>query len=155
LDEDTGAISTSSSGKARQSGRSQPSGPPPLAIDVLQTLEEVIAVVWRPNRRPDEGWAALRGTATAVQAFKDLRDAANLLDISLHAVVGGSLVADLAAAGGLCDSVTTMAMAQASGALVDLVTTGKSSTRPAGLNAAVAAARLRNTRRPAGGSPRP
>ena len=90
---------------------------------------------------------ALRGTSTAVKTVQDLQEAHNLLDISLHAGgPAGSLVADLVAAGVDVTSVTTMAMAQASGALVDLVNNeGIEHLAQPELDAAVAAGRLRNT----------
>lgn len=150
LDEDTGGdIDLVKWGALANPTAPQPSGPAVLAIDVPPDRSKTsLAVAWRGETgRLTVMVTALRGTSTAVKTVQDLQEAHNLLDISLHAGgPAGSLVADLVAAGVDVTSVTTMAMAQASGALVDLVNNeGIEHLAQPELDAAVAAGRLRNT----------
>lgn len=130
-------------------GINAPAGPTAIAVDVPPDRSMTsLAVAWRSESgRIAVMVKALVGTATAVQAVKDLVAAHEPLDISLHAGgPAGSLLADLTAAGVEVTPVTTMAMAQATGGLVDLVkNAGIEHLGQTELNDAVAAGRLRNT----------
>lgn len=136
-------------GRLANPGIPAPTGPCALAIDVPPDRSTTsLAVAWRAESgRIAVMVHVLEGTSTAVKAVKGLQETLNLLDISLHAGgPAGSLVADLTAAGVDVTPVTTQAMAQSTGALVDLVkNAGIEHLDQPELNAAVAAGRLRNT----------
>lgn len=107
-----------------------------------------LVVAWRgESGRVVVAVFTLSGTLRAVEMVVALKESRNLLGVSLHAGgPAGSLVADLSAAGVDVDLVTTQEMAQASGALLDHVNNGtiEHLDQPE-LNAAVRAAKLRNT----------
>jgi len=142
-----------------------PSGPAALAVDIPPDRSRTsLAVAWRGPRRHQETCSndecggcqqgrlivmvtSLAGTAEAASMVVKLAQMHNLLDISLHAGgPAGSLVADLKALGVDVTSVTTQAMAQATGGFVDLVTnSGLEHLDQPELTAAVRAGKLRNT----------
>lgn len=125
-----------------------PTGPTVIAVDVPPDRSATsLAVAWRT----DSGRIAvmvevLRGTVGAVKRIRVLAEK-KPLDICLHAGgPAGSLLADLTAAGVEVTPVTTQAMAQATGGLVDLVkNSGIQHLDQTELNDAVASGRLRNT----------
>jgi hypothetical protein len=130
-------------------GIAAPTGPCALAVDVPPDRSTTsLAVAWRAESgRIAVMVHVLEGTSTAVKTVKRLQETSNLLDISLHAGgPAGSLVADLTAAGVDVRPVTTQAMAQATGGVVDLVkNAGIEHLDQPELNAAAAAGRLKNT----------
>lgn len=136
-------------GRLANPGAPPPDGPAALAIDIPPDRSMTsMAVAWRAESgRLGVMVTALKGTSTAVQWVKNLSDGRDLLSISLHAGgPAGSLVAELAAVGVDVTAVTTQAMAQATGAMVDLVSNfGIEHLDQPELNAAVAAGRLKNT----------
>lgn len=129
-------------------GTPPPTGPTVLGVDVPPDRSATsLAVAWRAGSgRIAVMVEVLRGTAGAVKRIQELADK-RPLDICLHAGgPAGSLLADLTATGVEVTAVTTQAMAQATGGLVDLVRNdGIQHLDQTELNDAVASGRLRNT----------